>query len=123
MITNPAVTYGFESGNASGWGGSFDVAGSTSIQGGENNWLINPAGNYMGVLTPNGSEYLNNATEALLLNGQDTGYLNNTYSNRITDVDYGFIDVHLIRATLSRLNGTTRPQTMRLIMMHRLHRL
>jgi len=95
MTATPTATYGFESGNASGWGGSFDVAGSTSIQANQNNWLINPAGNYMGVLTPNGNTYLNSAAQALLLNGQDTSYLNNTYSNRITDVDYGFIDVHL----------------------------
>ena len=95
MTTNPAVTYGFESGNASGWGGSFDVEGSKQISGGPNNWSINPDGNYMGVITPTGSTNINNAAQALLLNSQDVSYINNTYSNQITNVDYGYTDVHL----------------------------
>ena len=69
-----AQNIGFEDGNTTGWGGNgISAVGSQTLQAGQNQWTINPYGNYMGMLSISSGSFSNMASALSLTSASVSG--------------------------------------------------
>jgi hypothetical protein len=77
-----AQNIGFEDGNTTGWGGNgISAVGSQTLQAGQNQWTVNPYGNYMGKLSISSGSF-SQMTSALSLTSASASGIQSTLSTQ-----------------------------------------
>jgi hypothetical protein len=77
-----AQNIGFEDGNTTGWGGTgISAVGSQTLQAGQNQWTVNPYGNYMGMLSISSGSF-SQMTSALSLTSTSVTGIQSTLSTQ-----------------------------------------
>ena len=77
-----AQNIGFEDGNTTGWGGNgISAVGSQTLQAGQNQWTVNPYGNYMGKLSISSGSF-SQMTNALSLTSASASGIQSTLSTQ-----------------------------------------
>jgi hypothetical protein len=84
-----AQNIGFEDGNTTGWGGNgISAVGSQTLQAGQNQWTVNPYGNYMGKLSISSGSF-SQMTNALSLTSTSASGIQSTLSTQASSTGFG----------------------------------